>query len=154
MDDKIPKKVNVWDSIKDLISPKSTHDPETHFENSIRSKLKYILSSPDSLTYDEFQTNFDKNLNTQHIGVQQDQENIWTKIKSFISPKSTFDPETHFSNIISSSPEDNQDTIERVWDGIKEIISPKATYDPEIHFTNAISHVRNDTYNQRENVWS
>ena len=154
LDDKIPKKFNVWDSVKDLISPKSTHDPETHFENSIRSKLKYILSSPDSLTYDEFQTNFDKNLNTQHIGVKQDQDNLWTKIKSLISPKSTFDPETHFSNIISSNSENNQDTIERVWNGIKEIISPKATQDPEIHLTNAISHIRNGTYNQRENVWS
>ena len=154
LDDKIPKKFNAWDSIRDLISPKSTHDPETHFENSIRSKLKYILSSPDSLTYDEFQTNFDKNLNTQHIGVKQDQENIWTKIQSLISPKSTFDPKTHFSSIISSNSENNQDTIERVWNGIKDIISPKTTNDPEIHFTNAISHVRNHTIDQRENVWS
>ena len=63
----------IGQTLKELVSPKFTHDPETHFNN--------LISHDPGYTQDY---------------EQGDKTSIWQTIKELISPKSTYDPGTHF----------------------------------------------------------
>ena len=75
------------------------------------------------------------------IKKELDTESIWETIKDIISPKSTFDEETHFNNLVSSEEPpsyDHEDTA-GVWNTIRNIISPQAAQELKSHLNIPVS---------------
>lgn len=128
------EKTSIWQTIKELVSPKSTYDPETHFDNLISYDPGY----------------------TQAYG-QEEKTGIWQTIKELISPKLTYDPETHFDKLLSPDPgysqEHGQEEKTGIWETIKKLVSPKSTYDPETHFDNLISSGPVYGQEQKQSLW-
>ena len=62
-------------------------------------------------------------------------ESLWKTLKDILSPKFTFDPDTHYNNLISSEPYNNDiQKKDNIWGIIRNTLSPKSTDDPETHF--------------------
>ena len=50
-----------------------------------------------------------------------------------MSPQSTYDPDTHFDNLISSDPVYGQEQKQSIWKRIKSLLLPKPTYKQQIN---------------------
>ena len=160
------KESGAWKSFNEILSPKETHDPETHFANFISQKNTY-----DSEPY------LDSAVDPNPVYNDVKKENIWDKIKSIISPtpayytehrysgpvpiipsyqedldaiaqKSSYADESYFSNPINSNQPNEGITTESIWDRIKKadvwskikaILPQKATFNTDSYFNSFIA---------------